>query len=172
MVTGLCCVAASACGGSGTPADAAATSSSPAGAAPGDAGQHGPELGLCGSVTDDEVEQSAGLPAGVHVVKDPVGCQWDAGELTGGDHVSFTWYRGSPSGRERAIDEAVGRRVSDVTIGGQSGFVSRLDGGLCEVAVTYGGDFFLWSVAYGVSGQADACDAATSLATMTAQRAG
>lgn len=180
MVIGLCCVAASACGGSGTPAEAtgpAATSTRATTAAggPEDGGQgggQGPDLGLCGSVTDAEVEQATGLPASVRIVKDPVGCQWDAGELTGGSHVSFTWYRGSPSGRERAIDEAVGRTVSDVTIGGRPGFASRLDSRLCEVAVTYGDDFFLWSVAYGGAGRSDACDAAKSLAAMTAQRAG
>ncbi|WP_268968816.1 DUF3558 domain-containing protein [Tomitella fengzijianii] len=162
------------CGGSAGPAGSESpmpTSSAPRAAA----GPAGPHLGQCGSVTDAEVAAATGMPQPMRAVRDTVGCQWDVGTLGVGSHVSFTWYRGSPIGRERAIDNAVGRDVSDVTIGGRPGFSSRIGPSLCEVGVDYGADFFLWSVDYGADTagppEGGVCDAATSLAAMTAERA-
>ncbi len=167
---------AAACGGGadapgGAPPEA--TGPPAASAAP---ASSGPFLGLCGSVTDEELSATTGFPQPMHVVRDPVGCQWDVGGLGEGPHASFTWYRGSPIGRERAIDNAVGRDVRDVTIEGAPGFVSRFRSTLCEVGVQYGDDFFLWSIDYGAGAddgppRGDVCDAAKALAAMTAERA-
>ena len=167
------CLGAAACGG-GTDAPGGSprqTTAQPPSAEP----APGPFLGLCGSVTDGELSATTGIPQPMHVVRDPVGCQWDVGELGEGAHASFTWYRGSPIGRERAIDNAVGRDVRDVTIEGAPGFSSRYRSTLCEVGVQYGDDFFLWSIDYGAGAarppHGDVCDAAQELATMTAERA-
>ncbi len=164
------CALLAGCGGS---TGAAAPSPSPTAPAAAPQGP-GPFLGLCGSVSDDELAQVTGMAPPLRVVRDPVGCQWDVGTLGDGTHVSFTWYRGSPIGRERSIDGAVGRQVSDVTVDGHPGFLSRTGTGLCEAGVSYGGDFFLWSLDFSATAappQGDACDAATRLATMTAERA-
>lgn len=169
----VCCLVAAGCGGSdgGGAASAGETTSmtAPSGEP---AGGPGPMLGVCGSVSDDELITATGITADLHIVRDPVGCQWDTGDLVEGSHVSFTWYRGSPIGRERTIDGAVGRNVQDLTIDGRPGFSSQSGATLCEVGVGYGDDFFLWSVAYGAAPpNGDVCDVARSLATTTAERA-
>ncbi|WP_235681488.1 DUF3558 domain-containing protein [Tomitella gaofuii] len=169
-----------ACGGQGGPADGAraaepSESASPAPSA-GVPAEPGPALGMCGSVTDAELAATTEITLPLTAVRDTVGCQWDVGLVDLGSHVSFTWYRGSPIGRERAIDGAVGRVVQDVTVAGQPGFSSQADSSLCEVGVQYGADFFLWSVSYGVDEPSPptggVCDVAMTLATMTAERAG
>ncbi|WP_345602982.1 DUF3558 domain-containing protein [Tomitella cavernea] len=166
-----------ACGGSGGSAgDALAADPSESVSPAPSTGEPGPALGMCGSVTDGEVAATTGITLPLEAVRDTVGCQWDVGLVDVGSHVSFTWYRGSPIGRERAIDGAVGRDVQEVAVGGRPGFSSQSDSSLCEVGVQYGADFFLWSVSYGVDMPSPpaggVCGVAMTLATMTAERAG
>lgn len=133
-----------------------------------DAAVPGPFLGACGSVTADRVADVLPGPALVEV-RTGVGCDWRAPGT--GEGASFTWYRGSPIGRERALVEATGRRVQELSIGDFDGYVARQgEGWICEVALGVEEDFFLWSVAGAYPG-VDLCAAATELATGTVEGA-
>lgn len=104
------------------------------------------------------------------ILRNPVGCQWVAPGDTA--DLSFSWYRGSPIGRERALDGATGRDIRDITVGGHRGFSSRDRNNLCEVGVGLGDDFFLWSIRYLVAPSGTSvCDIATKLAGLTVERA-
>ena len=60
--------------------------------------------------------------------KNSVGCQWLAGGGILGPHFSFTWYRGSPIGRERKTEELSRTSVEDINIEGHDGFIAVGDG--------------------------------------------
>ncbi|WP_430333813.1 DUF3558 domain-containing protein [Rhodococcus sp. ACT016] len=156
------------CGGSGADerslGDAAASTTRDA----------GPFFGECGSVTDDEVAKAFGVPGFATVVRNSVGCEWQSSvqDGQGSPHVSFSWYRGSPIGRERAGSELIGRPATDVEIGAHPGFVSSLSSRLCELGVQFGDDFVHWSISYaGAAPTADPCRAARQLAELTVERA-
>lgn len=151
-----------ACGSAG---DAAPTrEDDPAGHSEFDAAVPGPFLGACGAATAAQI--AAALPGPELVeVRTGVGCEWRA-PVTGAG-ASFTWYRGSPIGRERALVEATGRQVRDLEVGEFSGYVAHQTGGyICEVALGVEEDFFLWSVAGEYPG-VDLCQVATELAAGT-----
>lgn len=133
-----------------------------------DAAVSGLFLGACGSATAAQV--AAVLPGPELVeVRTGVGCDWRAPGT--GEGASFTWYRGSPIGRERALVEATGRRVQQLSIGEFDGYVARqAEGWICEVALGVEEDFFLWSVAGAYPG-VDLCEAATELAAGTVEGA-
>ena len=134
----------------------------------------GPLFGECGSVSDDEVAAAFGLGTFATITRNSVGCEWES--FVGGPSVSFSWYRGSPIGRERAGSDLIGRPAADVEIGGRTGFVgsSQNDLGqtvLCEIGVDFGGDFIHWSVSYSnFTPAADACEVARNLATASVER--
>jgi hypothetical protein len=135
----------------------------------------GPMVAECGSVTDDEVVAAFGL-AFTDVTRNGVGCEWTvAGSL--GPSVAFSWYRGSPIGRERAGSDLLGRPAADITIGGYSGFIASRESVLCELGISFGGDFVHWSVNYGsvnsglVAPPADPCVVGKSLMELTVSRA-
>ena len=64
----------------------------------------------------------------VNTAKNSVGCQWLAGGGILGPHFSFTWYRGSPIGRERKTEELSRTSVEDINIEGHDGFIARRRG--------------------------------------------
>lgn len=129
----------------------------------------GPFLGECGSVTDTEVSDAFGMPFAV-TTRNSVGCEWEAGGIQG-PSVSFSWYRGSPIGRERAGSELIGRPAQDISIGGNPGFMASRGGVLCELGVQFGGDFAHWSVMYGDATPVnDPCTVAQTLAEMSVSR--
>ncbi|NMD59478.1 UNVERIFIED_ORG: uncharacterized protein DUF3558 [Nocardia globerula] len=135
----------------------------------------GPMFAECGSVTDEEVVAAFGL-AFTDVTRNGVGCEWTvAGSL--GPSVAFSWYRGSPIGRERAGSDLLGRPAADITIEGHSGFIASREGVLCELGISFGGDFVHWSVNYGsansglVAPPADPCVVGKSLMELTVSRA-
>ncbi|RVW10239.1 DUF3558 domain-containing protein [Prescottella agglutinans] len=133
-----------------------------------------PFFGECGSVTDDEVAQAFGVPGFGTVVRNSVGCEWQLSAQDGqrSPHVSFSWYRGSPIGRERAGSELIGRPATDIEIDGNPGFVASLSSRLCELGVQFGDDFVHWSIAYAEAAPtADPCRAARRLAELTVERA-
>ncbi|AUM17739.1 DUF3558 domain-containing protein [Rhodococcus ruber] len=136
----------------------------------------GPFFGACGSVTDDEVARAFGLGSFAQVTRNSVGCEWEL-VGAGGPSVTFSWYRGSPIGRERAGSDLIGRPAIDVEIDGRPGFQgsAQNDVGqtvLCEIGVQFGGDFVHWSVTYGpFTPAADACVVARDLAELSAERA-
>ncbi|PTR31354.1 uncharacterized protein DUF3558 [Rhodococcus sp. OK519] len=137
------------------------------------AAEAGPFFGECGSVTDAEVAEAVGVPGFAGVVRNSVGCEWQTSPVQdkNAPHFSFSWYRGSPIGRERAGSELIGRPAADIEIGGRSGFESALSSRLCELGVQFGDDFVHWSIAYGKSDPtADPCAAARHLAELTVAR--
>ena len=102
------------------------------------------------SVTDDEVAKAFGMPAFTGVTRNSVGCEWETAGI-GGPSVTFSWYRGSPIGRERAGSELIGRPATDIDIQGHPGFIGSSVAKatiLCELGVEFGGDFVHWSVMY------------------------
>jgi len=167
-MAGLMGLAVAACGASDEAADRSPTSTTPVVTDP------GPFLGECGSLTDDEVANAFALGAFSTVTRNSVGCEWEI--FVGGPSVSFSWYRGSPIGRERAGSDLIGRPAVDVEIGGYPGFMGsyRNEAGqtaLCEIGVQFGGDFIHWSVAYSTfAPAADACAVARDLAETSVER--
>lgn len=133
----------------------------------------GPFFGECGSVTDEEVAEAVGVPGFAGVVRNSVGCEWQTSpdQDRNAPHFAFSWYRGSPIGRERAGSEMIGRPAADIEIGGHPGFESSLSSRLCELGVQFGDDFVHWSISYGKTDPTgDPCVAARRLAELTVAR--
>ncbi|WP_157108674.1 DUF3558 domain-containing protein [Aldersonia kunmingensis] len=130
----------------------------------------GPFFGECGSVTDEEVEAAFAIPDLPVVTRDSVGCVWETGDVLG-PSVSFSWYRGSPIGREAAGSGLIGRPPEKIEIAGHEGFRGSIADELCEIGVQYGDSFFHWSVSYSdTPATADPCAVAGDLANLTAER--
>lgn len=162
-------VTVTACAGSSEPAAAGDS-----GAA--DAASPGPLLDLCGGLTDDEVQTEFGVPSFAVITRNSVGCEWEVSGPSG-PSVSFSWYRGSPIGRERSGAELIGRPAEDIEISGRPGFRSSGLNALgevylCEVGLQFGADFIHFSVMYADSvPAADPCTVATDLTELVAERA-
>ncbi|RMB72428.1 DUF3558 domain-containing protein [Rhodococcus sp. SBT000017] len=164
MVAAATAVLIAGCGGAED--DAASTED----AAPTSAAyEPGPFFGECGSVTDAEVQSAFAAGPFGQVTRNSVGCQWETVGF-GGPGVSFSWYRGSPIGRERAGSELIGRPAKDIEIDGNPGFEAEQDT-LCEIGVQFGDDFFHWSITYSFGPAArPPCDVGNELATLTVER--
>ncbi|MCJ0979316.1 DUF3558 domain-containing protein [Rhodococcus sp. ARC_M12] len=129
----------------------------------------GPFFGECGSITDAEVQSAFGAGPFGQITRNSVGCQWETVGF-GGPGVSFSWYRGSPIGRERAGSELIGRPAKDIEIDGNPGFEAER-GTLCEIGVQFGDDFFHWSITYSDQPAArPPCDVGNELAQLTVER--
>ncbi|MFI8566753.1 DUF3558 domain-containing protein [Rhodococcus sp. NPDC078407] len=129
----------------------------------------GPFFGECGSITDAEVQSAFGAGPFGQITRNSVGCQWETVGFSG-PGVSFSWYRGSPIGRERAGSELIGRPAEDIEIDGNPGFQAETET-LCEIGVQFGDDFFHWSITYSDQPAArPPCDVADELATLTVER--
>ena len=129
---------------------------------------HGPFFPECGGVTDETIADQTRVPGLVNTAKNSVGCQWLAGGGILGPHFSFTWYRGSPIGRERKTEELSRASVDDINIEGHDGFIAvgedpTLGNNLCEVAIQYDDDFVEWSVSFAEKPFPDPCDVAKEL---------
>ncbi len=129
---------------------------------------HGPFFPECGGVSDEEVTAQTQVAGLVNTARTSVGCQWLAGGSILGPHFSFTWFRGSPIGRERKTMELSRTSVEDITIEGHDGFIGINDDpimgvNLCEVGVGFGDDFIEWSISFAQEPFPDACDVATEL---------
>ncbi|OBK13561.1 hypothetical protein A5636_09225 [Mycobacterium asiaticum] len=136
---------------------------------PGNAeGKHGPFFPQCGGVTDETVTQLTKITGLVNTAKNSVGCQWLAGGGISGPHFSFSWYRGSPIGRERKTEELSRASVEDININGHGGFIAvgnepSLGDSLCEVGIQFQDDFIEWSVSFSQKPFPPACDIAKEL---------
>ncbi|MGZ6779896.1 MAG: DUF3558 domain-containing protein, partial [Mycobacterium sp.] len=75
---------------------------------------HGPFFPQCGGISDQAIAEQTRVPGLVNTAKNSVGCQWLAGGGILGPHFSFTWYRGSPIGRERKTEELSRSSVEDI----------------------------------------------------------
>jgi hypothetical protein len=130
--------------------------------------KHGPFFPQCGGVTDQTMAEQTRVLGLVNTAKNSVGCQWLAGGGILGPHFSFTWYRGSPIGRERKTEELSRASVEDINIEGHGGFIAigedpTLGNNLCEVGIQYDDDFIEWSISFSEKPFPDPCDVAKEL---------
>ena len=137
--------------------------------APAQSTSHGPFFPECGGVSDQELSKQTKLPGLVNTAKTSVGCQWLSGGSILGPHFSFTWFRGSPIGRERKTEELSRTSVEDVNIEGHDGFIATGDDptlgqNLCEIGIGFNDDFIEWSISFSQQPYPDPCDVAKELA--------
>ncbi|MFN8102041.1 MAG: DUF3558 domain-containing protein [Mycobacterium sp.] len=159
----------SACSSSDSPGPQPGAPSTPA---PGANAKHGPMFPECGGVSDQTVQQLTQVNGLVNTAKNSVGCQWLVNGGIVGPSFSFTWFRGSPIGRERKTEELSRTRVDDVNIEGHSGFIAvgtdpTLGDNLCEVGIQFDDDFIEWSVSFAEQGFPPPCDVAKQLAAQS-----
>ncbi len=156
--------AVAACSDSGSNNPGATVSSTP-----GDTeGRHGPMFPQCGGVSDQTIAELTRVSGLINTARNSVGCQWLAGGGILGPHFSFSWYRGSPIGRERKTEELSRASVEDINIDGHSGFIAignepNLGDSLCEVGIQFQDDFFEWSISFSQKPFPPPCDIAREL---------
>ncbi|WP_149360540.1 DUF3558 domain-containing protein [Lolliginicoccus suaedae] len=130
-------------------------------------------FGECGGVSTDELMALTGIRGVRLQERNSVGCRWESSLF--GPHASFSWYRGSPIGRERAVVELSGRGVRDVSVAGPSGELTGFAGWgrfICEVSIQSNSDFFVWSVVFAEELSDDEmCRRVLALAEATVNRA-
>lgn len=133
--------------------------------------KHGPFFPECGGVSDQTLAQLTGVSGLVVTARNAVGCQWLVSGSIGGPWFSFSWFRGSPIGRERKNEDLSRTTVNDITIDGHSGYIAaatdRLGTRLCDVSIQYQDDFFEWSIQFVEKPFPDPCAIATELARQT-----
>lgn len=130
---------------------------------------HGPFFPECGGVSDQTVSQLTEMHGLINAGRNSAGCQWLQNGGIMGPHFSFTWYRGSPIGRERKTEELSRTSVDDITIDGHKGFIAvandpTLGDNLCEVGIQFDDDFIEWSISYQDKPFPPPCDVAKELA--------
>jgi hypothetical protein len=131
-------------------------------------GKHGPMFGECGGITDQTMAEQTRVTGLVKTAVNSVGCQWLAGGGILGPHFSFSWFRGSPIGRERKTEELSRTSVEDINIEGHNGFIAvgndpMLGDSLCEIGIQFDDDFIEWSVSFAQKPYPPACDVAKEL---------
>ncbi len=131
-------------------------------------GKHGPMFTECGGISDQVMAEQTRVTGLVKTAVNSVGCQWLAGGGILGPHFSFSWFRGSPIGRERKTEELSRDSVEDITIEGRSGFIAvgidpMLGENLCEIGIQFDDDFIEWSVSFAEKPFPPACDVAKEL---------
>jgi hypothetical protein len=134
----------------------------------GGSGKHGPMFSECGGVSDQMIAEQTRVTGLVKTAVNSVGCQWLAGGGILGPHFSFSWYRGSPIGRERKTEELTRTSVEDIKIEGHDGWVAvgtdpTLGDNLCEIAIQFDDDFIEWSISFDKKPFPPACDVAKEL---------
>ena len=129
---------------------------------------HGPIFPQCGGISDETMTQLTKVNGLVNTATNSVGCQWlvDGGIV--GPHFSFTWFRGSPIGRERKTEELSRDSVEDINIEGYDGFFAVgidpiLGDNLCEIGIQFDDDFIEWSISFAAENYPPPCDVATEL---------
>ena len=152
------------CSSSGDNKPGATASSEPGNAE----GHHGPMFPQCGGVSDQTVAELTKVSGLMNTARNSVGCQWLAGGGILGPHFSFSWYRGSPIGRERKTEELSRASVDDINVNGHSGFIAvgnepNLGDSLCEVGIQFEDDFIEWSISFSQKPFPPPCDIAKEL---------
>jgi hypothetical protein len=142
--------------------------SAPSSPGPSQNASHGPMFSECGGVTDQTIAEQTRITGLVNTARNSVGCQWLQGGGILGPHFSFTWYRGSPIGRERKTEELSRASVEDINIEGHSGFIAvgedkTIGNNLCEVGIQFQDDFIEWSISFSEEPFPDPCDVAKEL---------
>jgi hypothetical protein len=149
------------------------TSSSPS---PQQDASHGPFFPECGGVSDQTVIQLTEVRGLINTARNSAGCQWLQNGGILGPHFSFTWYRGSPIGRERKTEELSRTSVEDINIDGHSGFIAiandpTMGDNLCEVGIQFQDDFIEWSISYNQEPFPPPCDVAKELTRQSIENA-
>jgi hypothetical protein len=130
-------------------------------------GHRGPFFPQCGGINDETVTNLTHVSGLVNTAKNSVGCQWLVGGRFLGTHFFFSWYRGSPIGRERKTEELSRTSVEDINISGHGGFIAIGNqptlNSLCEVGIQFSDDFIEWSVNFSQKPFPDPCDIAKEL---------
>jgi hypothetical protein len=129
---------------------------------------HGPMFPECGGLSDQTLAEQTRVTGLVNTARNSVGCQWLQGGGILGPHFSFTWYRGSPIGRERKTEELSRASVEDINIEGHSGFIAlgedpTIGNNLCEVGIQFQDDFIEWSISFSQQPFPDPCVVAKEL---------
>ncbi|MCG7597368.1 DUF3558 domain-containing protein [Mycobacterium sp. PSTR-4-N] len=137
--------------------------------APSAAAKHGPFFPQCAGISDEEIMKQTQVPGLVNTATNSAGCQWLMNGSIVGPHFSFTWFRGSPIGRERKTEELSRTSVEDINIEGHDGFIASnedpiLGVNLCEIGIGFDDDFIEWSISYAQKPFPDPCDVAKELA--------
>jgi Protein of unknown function (DUF3558) len=139
----------------------------PTGTSPQPSAYQGPFFPDCGGISDQTVGQLTRVSGLVNTARNSVGCQWLAGGGILGPHFSFTWYRGTPIGRERKTEELSRASVDDLTIDGHNGFIATgtdpaLGNNTCEVGIesSSSDDFVEWSISFAQKTFPDPCQIA------------
>jgi hypothetical protein len=130
---------------------------------------HGPAFPECGGVSDQTITRLTGVAGLVTTARNSLGCQWLVRGSIHGPWFSFSWFRGSPIGRERKSEELIRTSVDDINIDGHNGFIAvstdpRLGNRLCDVGIQYQDDFFEWSIQFTRKPFPNPCDIAIELA--------
>src|ERR1700704_6619264 len=129
---------------------------------------HGPMFPECGGISDQTLAEQTRVTGLMNTARNSVGCQWLQGGGILGPHFSFSWYRGSPIGRERKTEELSRASVDDININGHSVFIAvgnepNLGDSLCEVGIQFQDDFIEWSVSFSQKPFPPPCDIAKEL---------
>ena len=84
-----------------------------------------PSFPECGGISDQTMAEQTRVTGLVTTARNSVGCRGSPAAGNPGPPTSpFTWYRGSPIGRERKTEELSRTSVDDITIDGHSGFIA------------------------------------------------
>lgn len=133
--------------------------------------KHGPFFPECGGIDTQTITQLTGVGGLVVTARNSQGCQWLVNGSINGPWFSFSWFRGSPIGRERKNEDLTRTTVNDITIDGHSGYIAvatdRLGTRLCDVSIQFGDDFFEWSIQFARKPFPNPCDIATELSRRT-----
>jgi Protein of unknown function (DUF3558) len=129
---------------------------------------HGPFFPQCGGISDQTMSELTRVTGLVNTATTSVGCQWLVGGGILGPHFSFTWYRGSPIGRERKTEELSRTSVEDINIEGHDGFIAigedpTVGTNLCEIGIQFDDDFIEWSISFAQQPFPDPCEVAKEL---------
>ncbi|MGL6235971.1 MAG: DUF3558 domain-containing protein [Segniliparus sp.] len=137
----------------------------------GQAKPDGPMFAECAGLTTQEVAEKLGAGNSRVEFRNSVTCQWIVGSSV---QASFTWYRGSPIGREESWEGKTRDDVQHIAIRGYPGFlIYQPDQNLCELGADFGNDFIEWSIELGVqrSGAQQPCEGTRQLAELSIDRA-
>lgn len=173
---GLALLAASSLLAAGCGAVGVGGKSSAEGDQPGQTKPNGPLFAECAGLAPEEIAQQLGATGARVQFRNSVTCAWVV-QWSGMTalQASFTWYRGSPIGREESWEGRTRDGVQHVTIRGYPGFSiyqAGVGGSLCEIGVDFGNDFIEWSVELDRHNQAQqSCDGTRKLAELSLDRA-
>jgi hypothetical protein len=105
--------------------------------------------GDCNGVTDKDILDAVGTKMFSKVVDSDAGCFWQEDTMLGtfgaGMGISTWWYRGSDMATERELESQAWRKLTEMSIDGNTGFKAA-DDNACSIYVAKGGDVITWSI--------------------------